>query len=335
MDNTAIPSINRKFPKPLKLLFTLMTYLISLPLYWLITKLGFGQKMLSMNIKMSAGTKGGNRAFNSYTPTEHDIFVCTYAKSGTNWMLQIAHQIAFHGAGDYEHIHDVVPWPDLRGAMLKSIALNNQLVQQASPEGKRVIKTHLHAQQVPYNADAHYLVVIRDPKEIFVSSFHFGEGVFGPFMPDFDSWFELFFTPDFPYNFGCNWAEHTAAYWALRDKSNVQLMLYADMKLDLRKTVAKVATFLGATLSNEETELVIEKSSFAYMSKIDDKFIPMPRDNMPWGKKMKMMREGKPGNSKELLTQAQQERIDQHCKQELARLGSDFPYDDYFAGTHA
>ncbi len=36
----------------------------------------------------------------------------TYAKSGTNWMMQIAHQLIYHGKGEYNHLHDVVPWPD-------------------------------------------------------------------------------------------------------------------------------------------------------------------------------------------------------------------------------
>jgi hypothetical protein len=44
-----------------------------------------------------------------------------------------------------------------------------------------------------------------------------------------------------------------------------------------------------------------------------------------------MMREGRSGNSKELLTPAQQRRIDAWCAQELERLGSDFPYERIFA----
>ena len=46
--------------------------------------------------------------FKGYQPTEHDVFVVTYVKSGTNWMMQLAHQLLFHGEGDYEHIHCVV-----------------------------------------------------------------------------------------------------------------------------------------------------------------------------------------------------------------------------------
>ena len=36
----------------------------------------------------------------------------TFAKSGTNWAMQIAHQLIYHGKGEFDHLHDIVPWPD-------------------------------------------------------------------------------------------------------------------------------------------------------------------------------------------------------------------------------
>ena len=53
---------------------------------------------------------------NPFVPTrqpEHDVIVMTFPKSGTNWMMQIAHQLIHHGRGEYDHIHDIVPWPDI------------------------------------------------------------------------------------------------------------------------------------------------------------------------------------------------------------------------------
>ena len=32
------------------------------------------------------------------------------SQSGTNWLMQITYQIATRGEGDFEHIHEVVPW---------------------------------------------------------------------------------------------------------------------------------------------------------------------------------------------------------------------------------
>src|SRR5258705_11839130 len=38
--------------------------------------------------------------FRNYGPGPQDVFVMTYRKSGTNWMMQIAHQLINHGQGE-------------------------------------------------------------------------------------------------------------------------------------------------------------------------------------------------------------------------------------------
>lgn len=331
MEPSAIPAIERRFSKPMFFLNAASLYLTTLPVHWVLTRLGVKQGLLPVIMRMSEGRHGGKKAFASYTPTSADVIVSTFAKSGTNWMMQLVHQTLFHGAGEFENIHDVVPWPDMQSGLVnKSIALESDLVQKTSPEHKRVIKTHLAAQWVPYNATAHYVVVIRDPKEVFVSSYHFACGSYGPLMPSLDAWFDLFFTRNFPLGCGSTWAEHTAGYWALRNKPNVAVIFFSDMKRDLRAVAQRIAGFLAVALTPDEMHKVIERSSFEWMSRVDHKFLATPKENVPWGKSLKMMREGKSGNSQELLSREQQQRIDRHFKAELTTLGSDFPYDEYF-----
>jgi hypothetical protein len=324
----AVPPLKRKKPGPFaRGVVFVLAYLIVVPLNWLMGTLGFRHKLLRAAIH---SRKGAESAFRNYSPDEHDIFVCTYPKSGTNWMMQMAHQLIFHGDGAFENIHDVVSWPDMGPKLSGRVSrtLDSTLVQQASPEHKRVIKTHLSTRYVPYNARARYIVVIRDPKEVFVSSYHFVYSVAAPLMPAPAEWFELFLTDGFPMNFGSSWAEHTAGYWALHDKPNVLILSYAGMKQDLAGTVAKVAAFLDVELSPAQRARVEEQCTFAYMKSIDEKFVPMPKGALPWGD-MEMMRQGKSGNSGELLSGEQQKRIDAHCQAELARMGSDFPYAAY------
>lgn len=330
MDAPNIPIIKRNFSRMLKLVVAAFFYLVILPAHWLLSIFGFRLAIMELSLIIAKGVKGGRRAFRVYTPTVRDIFVCTFPKSGTNWMMQIAHQSIFHGADDYENIHDVVSWPDMSGGLVRSISLQSSLVQQSSPEHKRVIKTHLSAEHVPYNEKAHYLTVLRDPKEIFVSSYYFGLGCYGPLMPDVDYWFDLFLTEDFPMNFGSTWAEHTASYWKLRDKPNVLILFFGEMVEDLQGSVQNVVEFLGVPLTASELQQVIEKSSFAYMSKIDQKFLHMPKENMPWKSNVKMIRAGKKGNSQELLSPEKQALIDNHFSNELKTLNSDFPYEQYF-----
>jgi hypothetical protein len=332
MTTSSLPKLDRRISKRGVLLISILFYGVIMPLHWVLTKVGLESFLVRM---MNPGKKSGRykKIFLDYEPTSHDVFVSTFSKSGTNWMMQIAHQVAWRGGGDYAHIHDVICWPDMgeKGSRGIAISLGDKKVQECSPTGLRVVKTHLSANYVPYSDKARYLIVIRDPKEILVSSYFFAGGVAGPLMPKPEVWLNLFLTDRFPLDFGNTWAAHTASYWALRDKPNVLVLLFRDMKDDLPGAVRKVADVLGVQLSSAEMNAVTEQSTFPCMKNIEDKFTPIPKGTLPWGNGLEMMRQGKSGNSREMLTLEQQHLIDAHFQQELARLGSDFPYQRLFA----
>ncbi len=79
-------------------------------------------------------------------------------------------------------------------------------------------------------------------------------------------------------------------------------------------------------MTPEEFAAACEKSSFAYMKSIDEKFKPPALT--PWSSpNRQMIRRGVSGGSSELLSPEQQDFIDTICKAELKRVGSDFAYD--------
>jgi hypothetical protein len=267
--------------------------------------------------------------FRGYVPGSQDVFVMTYAKSGTNWMMQIAHQLIHHGNGNYDHIHDVVPWPDTQampGFMKKyAIPLSEATGWQTAPEPRRVIKTHYNWESLPHADVARYIAVIRDPKDIFVSNFFFIRDVYGPAMPSLDTWFKLYLSDDFM--FGGSWAINTAGYWAERHRPNVLIVSFKSMKLDLRATVLKVAEFLDVHVSDEVIDEVCRRSSFEYMKSTDDKF--QIGKIIPWRQPGAMIRKGAQGSSSELLSLERQREVDTHFMAELKQLGSDFPYREF------
>jgi hypothetical protein len=272
-----------------------------------------------------------NNPLRNYTPTAHDVFVATYVKSGTNWMMQIAHQLLFHGNAEFEHIHCVVPWPDtaIMGPALHryAIPLDDSSVWRASPEQKRVIKTHFNWDLLPYSKDARYILVIRDPKDVFVSSYFFflKHGVLGEIGISVDTWLRLFLSERAP--IWGSWVLNAAGYWAERHRPNVMVVSFKAMKRDLGRTVEEVARFLDMRVSGEVIDRVCEKSSFDYMKRIDDKFRMWKV--VPWIDVGPMIRKGKQGASSELLTAQQQRQIDEYFMAELKRLGSDFPYGEF------
>jgi hypothetical protein len=254
----------------------------------------------------------------------------TYAKSGTNWMMQIAHQLIYHGKGEYDHIHEVVPWPDtqLMGPLMQryAIPLEDASHWATSPQRKRVIKTHFNWELLPYSEEARYIAVIRDPKDIFVSSYRFiKDSVFGPAMPSVDTWFNLFLSDKFLV--GGSWAVNTAGYWAQRGRPNVLIVSFKSMKLDLRATVCKVAEFLDIHVSDDVIDEVCRRSSFEYMKRIDHKF--WMGKLIPWHPPGAMIRKGAQAGSSELLSADRQREADAYFLSELNRLGSEFPYEEF------
>ena len=268
--------------------------------------------------------------FRGYVPGPQDVFVMTYAKSGTNWMMQIAHQLIYHGRGEYDHLHDVVPWPDttIMPLFMKkyAIPIEEATDWKQSPEQMRVIKTHYNWDLLTYSRDARYIAVIRDPKDVFVSNYVFvRDGVYGNAMPSVDTWFDLFLSPHFP--IGGSWAVNTAGYWAERDRPNVLVLSFKSMKRDLRGTVVKVADFLDIRASDALVDEVCRLSSFDYMKKNDHKYAIGKL--VPWREPGSMIRKGQEGGSSELLSPERQRQIDRHFMAELQELGSDFPYAEF------
>ena len=94
------------------------------------------------------------------------------------------------------------------------------------------------------------------------------------------------------------------------------------MKADPAGTINRVAKFLGVDLTTSQFEKVSEKTSFAYMKENDDKFSQPAGDTG----NVSLVRSGKSGNAKELLSAEQRQEIDEFCLGELTKKGSDFPY---------
>jgi Sulfotransferase domain len=266
----------------------------------------------------------------SYVPGKQDVFVMTYAKSGTNWMMQIAHQLIHHGQGEFDHLHDLVPWPDTQvmGPLLRryAIPLKDATHWTRSPERKRVIKTHFNWELLPFSEEARYIAVIRDPKDIFVSNYFFvKDSVYGNAMPAVETWFNLFLSDKFLV--GGSWPVNTAGYWAQRGRPNVLVVSFKSMKRDLRATVLAVAEFLDIRVSDDVIDEVCRRSSFEYMKSIDHKF--WMGKFVAWRPAGAMIRKGAQGGSSELLSPAQQRAADAYFMSELKRLGSDFPYEEF------
>src|SRR5689334_13039391 len=145
-------------PLPARLAMGVIIYGLGVPLMWALEKTGRAQGVFASRTARQRKTFEEDNPFRGYVPGKQDVIVATYAKSGTNWMMQIAHQLIWHGEGEFEHIHSVVPWPDTKvmGPAMRGYAIPLQEARdwETSPERKRVIKTHFDWDLLPYSEDA-------------------------------------------------------------------------------------------------------------------------------------------------------------------------------------
>ena len=322
------PAFARTWPAAVRYPVLALTWLLLKPALWVIDKAGWSEPLWLAVGRRMRDTFIRGHDFGDYRPTGRDVVVCACPKAGQNWTMQIAFQIATRGAGEFRHIHEVVPWPDWAKQDMV-VPLRDERAWRAAPTGLRVIKTHLEWDRLPYRPEARYICVLRDPKDAFVSSYFFiRDVIFGPLMPPVPVWLRMFCEGTMPFS----WSAHVDGAWKHRHLPNVLVLTYEDMQKDLPAAVRTIAAFMGVALTRNEFARVCEKSSFASMQEVNHKFTPPALS--PWAATTRwMMRRGVSGGSSELLSTGQQRVIDDHCRADLRRLGSDFPYDEVWGAA--
>ena len=242
-----------------------------------------------------------------------DVWISSPVKSGTNWMMNIVHQLLTGGDADFESIYDVVPWPEF-------VERPGQPPQEkidrieAMPAGRRrAIKSHAAPPELPFikagtGKDVKYVVVARNPEEAVVS--------FKIFLDQHtDAFFDLWKVPrgamtrpDFPTFYREVFDARgmhgmlfgfVAAWWPLRHEKNVRLFHFADLKRDLPGSARKVADFLGVAPTPAQWARIDEYLSFDWMKKNEQKFDTLPNTPVRVLEHGGMMRKGKAGASRE------------------------------------
>jgi hypothetical protein len=278
---------------------------------------------------MSRGMQRAIEKREPFEPKPNDVMVCSYLKAGTNWTMHIALQIAHRGKAEFDHIHDLVPWVEVPPRSRFSVPLTDDSVWQNSPTKLRIVKTHLPMSKLVYTPEARYIWVVRDPKDVFVSGYHFVRSIMlGPLMPSVRTWLKHNLSDKLSIG---SWAEHLRGGWELRHKPNLLFLTFEEMKADLRGAVARIAELMEVDLTPDEFEDVVRQTTYEHMKSIDYKFDTNGL-SPPWAApRGAMVRRGQRGSASELLSEEEQARVDDFWRGKLEELGSDFPYDEAFA----
>jgi len=210
------------------------------------------------------GERPHHRAYEPLGQGQKDVFITSWAKSGTTLMQQMFHQLRTASAGgdmDFDDISRVVPWDDT--AYLLDFDMTAP--QRAAPRG---FKSHREYERLP--AGQRYVVTLRDPKETFVSHYRFLDGwhlergavAMEDFMP---LW--LGGGPG-----GCDCFTHLLSWHARLGEADSLVMTYRAVVRDRAAAIRRLADFCDIAIGPAEEALVYERTSREFMAAHRDRF---------------------------------------------------------------
>jgi len=200
-----------------------------------------------------------------FSPRDDDIVIATPYKSGTTWMQIIVMHLIF-GDLQVRPIWEVSPWLERRWGD----ALADLLKTVGAQQHRRFFKTHLPLDGLPYFEQVKYIVVGRDPRDVFMSLWNFyasfDDGLYDvinsgwtgkPFprcpgdIHDFwqrwnsEGWFEW---EHEGYPFWSN-MRHVQTWWQFKHLPNILFVHFNDLLSNLEEEIQRIAKFLDIPLT--------------------------------------------------------------------------------------
>ncbi|XP_051920782.1 sulfotransferase family 2, cytosolic sulfotransferase 3 isoform X3 [Hippocampus zosterae] len=227
-----------------------------------------------------------------FTFKDDDAIAVTYPKSGTVWMQEIL-PLVLNG-GDLTPIQTIPNWD--RVPWLEEKRLKVVVDQLASP---RALVTHFPYELMPqsfFSSKAKVIYVMRNPKDVAVSSYYFHQ--MATFLEDPGTWEE--FIDKFLEGrvmFG-KWTNHVKSWRHTELEDRIMYITYEQMIQDLPAALRLMSDFLGKNLSDEVIEKIASHCSFKSMqANVMSNFTLVPKIYMD-SDKSQFLRKGVVGDWK-------------------------------------
>ena len=226
-----------------------------------------------------------------------DVLICTPPKAGTTWMQTLCALLLFQTPDLPCTIDEFSPWVDMQTRTRDAV-----FEHLGSQQHRRFIKTHTPLDGIPYDENLTYICVGRDPRDIALSwdnhwsnidqdaMFAVRQRAVGlddlaeimpggppPPLPDsladrFWLWVDAPIDGQAP---GLAFTMHAMqTYWQLRDRPNVELFHYAELKADLPGQMRRLAGTLGIDVSEDVLPALVSAASFDRMRQRADVMAP-------------------------------------------------------------
>ncbi|TNE59001.1 MAG: sulfotransferase domain-containing protein [Alphaproteobacteria bacterium] len=250
---------------------------------------------------------------------DDDILICTPYKAGTTWTQRICALLVFQTPELDRPLAEITPWMDIKSQPVDDI----HAIYEAQKH-RRFIKTHTALDGLPWDDRITYLVVQRDPRDVFMSMMNHvaninpesealmmkemrDQGAPPPQVPDDPN--ELF--PIWLNHGSFEWEQdgfpfwsvfnHCRTFWEARDKPNVHFMHYSDMKEDLEGQMRRIAKLLDIEVPEQKWPELVDAATFSSMKKNADMMAPDTEVKM-WKSNSAFFNKGQSGQWQDALT---------------------------------
>lgn len=249
-----------------------------------------------------------HRLLTASNPRHDDLYIVSYPKSGATWVNFLMANINLIESNDgrnvtFYNVHDIIP--DIHHT--RDISSDSMVFP-----GYRVIKSHGYSGYNPFYNKVIYIV--RDPRDVMVSYFHFLRGV-GKLNGDISRFIRS-------KDHGISaWCRHVNS-WFMDSPANLSFFYikYEDLKSDPVNTLRIIYSVLGHNIKDTTIEKAVELSSFSNMKRLENEYAYGGREI---ARNLTFMRKGEHGDGKVQLSHDDMNFINQRVDIWLKHFGYD------------
>ncbi|KAK3033229.1 hypothetical protein RJ639_033109 [Escallonia herrerae] len=263
----------------------------------------------------------------SFKAHDNDILLASTIKTGTTWLKALSlciMQKQCRGTEEEDIVFKDNPHFHVQTieSMVYSTKSHPDLYNTPPP---RLFHTHLPYSVLPdsiKHTDCKIVYVARNPKDTFVSLWHFFNSIFRPNQQPFslEKAFDWFCNGIYPYG---PFFDHILQYWeeSKTKPHKILFLRYEELKKDPKGQVKRIASFVGRPFEKEEeADKVLWRCSLERLKNLEvnrngSSFLRVPHSSY--------FRRGVVGGWKDYLTPELADRLDQITRMKLHGSGLD------------
>jgi hypothetical protein len=243
-------------------------------------------------VRTYTGPVADSRRWAGFEHRAGDIVISTPSKCGTTWTQMLVALLVFDGPEFPDRLGVVSPWIENEFTPVDEIC--QRLMAQ---QHRRFIKTHTPLDGFDLDDRVHYVIVGRDPRDVFLSMQQHSDNLnfermmpilmrnVGPeemgrrvaAVPPYETFAEAIELPAGDCLTSVEPAHvlgHLYGGWERGDQPNVTLLHYADLKVDLPGELARLAAALGFDYPTQRIGELAAFADFANMREHAEELTP-------------------------------------------------------------